>query len=362
MNQLYLFENNIAAPVSEHLYESEASLQDIVTQNPHLLLEPNSNKKLFLLQPEFTLPEYQGASNTFSLDHLMVDSDGIPALVEIKRSTDTRIRREVVAQMIDYAARMISVKASDLRECFRQHNVDADILEYYDTDDFWDKVATNLQMERLSLYFVADAIPDTLLTMMDFMRRTMESIAIYGVEIKQYQSAGTTLLSSSWVGGYQPEPIKLETPSVEWDAISFAAQLQVLQDDALPAVSKNMQSDCTNLGYSIVFGRGAKQPTFRDVIDGTTVFQVAIHPFSNPPKSAIEICLPAILHALPQFTEDDLRTLFCDYPDKEQALQNKEIRNTSQYLYCNLSYFKNAETYQRFIEKLAAIRDAFAQK
>ncbi|MCO6480232.1 MAG: hypothetical protein J5I94_26570 [Phaeodactylibacter sp.] len=38
------------------------------------------------------------------MDHLFVDQDAIPTLVEVKRSTDTRIRREVVGQILDYAA------------------------------------------------------------------------------------------------------------------------------------------------------------------------------------------------------------------------------------------------------------------
>ena len=42
--------------------------------------------------------------NRWSLDHLFLDQEGIPTFVECKRSTDTRARREVVAQMLDYAA------------------------------------------------------------------------------------------------------------------------------------------------------------------------------------------------------------------------------------------------------------------
>jgi hypothetical protein len=33
-----------------------------------------------------------------------VDEAGVPTLVEVKRSSDTRARREVVAQILDYAA------------------------------------------------------------------------------------------------------------------------------------------------------------------------------------------------------------------------------------------------------------------
>src|SRR4051794_25314367 len=43
-------------------------------------------------------------SDRWSLDHVFLNADGVPTLVEVKRSSDTRARREVVAQMLDYAA------------------------------------------------------------------------------------------------------------------------------------------------------------------------------------------------------------------------------------------------------------------
>ena len=40
----------------------------------------------------------------FYLDHLFLDQDGVPTIVETKRSSDNRLRKEVVAQMLDYAS------------------------------------------------------------------------------------------------------------------------------------------------------------------------------------------------------------------------------------------------------------------
>ena len=45
-----------------------------------------------------------GGSDRGSLDHLFLDQDAVPTLVEVKRSENTQIRREVVGQMLDYAA------------------------------------------------------------------------------------------------------------------------------------------------------------------------------------------------------------------------------------------------------------------
>src|SRR5690606_23451158 len=53
---------------------------------------------------EAVIPDTPGGAGRWAVDHLLLDQDGRPTFVEVKRSTDTRIRREVVGQMLDYAA------------------------------------------------------------------------------------------------------------------------------------------------------------------------------------------------------------------------------------------------------------------
>jgi hypothetical protein len=54
-----------------------------------------------------SLPSEEGGGGRWSVDHLLIDQDAVPTVVEVKRSTDTRIRREVVGQMLEYAANAI---------------------------------------------------------------------------------------------------------------------------------------------------------------------------------------------------------------------------------------------------------------
>ena len=56
---------------------------------------------------EQPVPGEDGGAGRWSVDHLFVDQDGIPTFVEVKRQTDTRLRREVVGQMLDYAANAV---------------------------------------------------------------------------------------------------------------------------------------------------------------------------------------------------------------------------------------------------------------
>ena len=89
-------------------YESEATLQDYIAKYPNLLpgdqIDVINPRKWLLISKEYGIPDKIDALDRWSIDHLFLDQDGIPTLVEVKRSSDTRIRREVVGQMLDYAA------------------------------------------------------------------------------------------------------------------------------------------------------------------------------------------------------------------------------------------------------------------
>lgn len=89
-------------------YVEEAVLQDYLVDYPDLLpgdqIDPENPRRWLLVAQEMGVPDEQDGSGRWSLDHLFLDQDGIPTFVECKRAVDTRARREVVAQMLDYAA------------------------------------------------------------------------------------------------------------------------------------------------------------------------------------------------------------------------------------------------------------------
>ncbi len=60
--------------------------------------------RLLMVKREAGVPDSEGGSVRWAVDHLLLDQHGIPTLVEVKRSSDTRIRREVVGQLLEYAA------------------------------------------------------------------------------------------------------------------------------------------------------------------------------------------------------------------------------------------------------------------
>lgn len=184
---LYLLAGEQMLSTQEKQFENEDELQLLIAQNPRLLLRNPSNEaeKLFLIQREFAIQQLPDGSSGLSLDHLFIDQDGVPVLVEVKRSTDTRIRREVVGQMLDYASRLKLCSVEDLQKSASDDTI---------PESIWSKVEENLKVEHFKLIFAADHIPDSLSVIMDFLSRHFSNIEIYGVEICQHRTKSENTL------------------------------------------------------------------------------------------------------------------------------------------------------------------------
>ena len=92
----------------ETSYETEDVLQRALAEHPEVIAGSTTTGgdagRLLLIRREMGVPGTSEGANVWSLDHLFLDGEGVPVVVEVKRSSDTRIRREVVGQMLDYAA------------------------------------------------------------------------------------------------------------------------------------------------------------------------------------------------------------------------------------------------------------------
>ena len=96
----------------EQPFETEMIFQRLLADYPNLLagdqIDVESARRWVLIAREMAVPDQQDGANRWSVDHLFLDQDAIPTLVEVKRASDTRIRREVVGQMLDYAANAVA--------------------------------------------------------------------------------------------------------------------------------------------------------------------------------------------------------------------------------------------------------------
>lgn len=146
--------------------------------------------------------DHEDGSPRWSLDHLYIDAAGVATLVEVKRSSDTRGRREVVAQMLDYAANAAtSWNVEQLRAWLdedaqrRTSSADEALREAFgveDPDAYWTTVRTSLAAERLRLIFVSDAIEPELARIIEFLNGQMADTTVLAIEVKQYVDAHNT--------------------------------------------------------------------------------------------------------------------------------------------------------------------------
>lgn len=199
--EIFLIGNDDAMVVlSERPYDSEDVLQGLLERYPNVLAGDSGNsadRRWLLVRREIAVASEEGGPGRFSLDHLFLDQDAVPTLVEVKRSSDTRIRREVVGQMLDYAANAVSywpienLRASFEETCAASSTDPAGELELLlgaeaDPDEFWASVEANLRAGRVRLVFVADVLPVELRRVIEFLNEQMNPAEVIGVEVRQY--------------------------------------------------------------------------------------------------------------------------------------------------------------------------------
>jgi hypothetical protein len=207
---------NLSA-MKETPYKAEDVLQEYLTRYPDLLpgdqINPDNPCRWLLICREMGVPGEEDAADRWSLDHLFVDQDGIPTFVECKRSSDTRVRREVVAQMLDYAANatqywpMEKLRQSAAETAQRNgQDLDTVLLDSFSIEDpeeieaFWQKVEDNLKEGQIRLVFVSDSIPRELRRIVEFLDNQMERTQVLAVEIKQFIGEGARVIAPRVLG------------------------------------------------------------------------------------------------------------------------------------------------------------------
>ncbi len=197
-------DNEQLVEMNEQAYECEKLLQTWLAKYPALLvgnqIDSKDPRRFLLIQQECGVPSAAGFADRWKIDHMFLDQDGTPSFVEVKRSSDTRSRREVVGQMLDYAANATRYwPSSKMREAFTANctsmglDPEKRLAEFLDgeidPEKFWQTADQNLKERKLRLVFVADTIPTELQSIVEFLNEQMNHTEVLAIEIKQYVSA-----------------------------------------------------------------------------------------------------------------------------------------------------------------------------
>jgi hypothetical protein len=261
--------------LSQTPYSDEDLFQSLIEKYPDILageqINPDNPRKWILVSREMGVPSEQDGNAQWFLDHLFIDQDAIPTFVEVKRSTDTRIRREVVAQMLDYAANAVQYWPIELiREKYESNTASDEATTLADLDippdsedDFWQRVSVNLRAGRIRLIFAADQIPPSLQRIIEYLNSQMRDTEVLGLEIKQFLSEdGLKTLVPNIVGNTAVANQAKRQSSTEWDEDSFLQATVKTNGDEIAELCRKILRLFESLGCVIWWGKGQTYASF----------------------------------------------------------------------------------------------------
>lgn len=182
--------------------DEERELQRTLESNLDLLpgdqIDPDDPRRWLLIRREMPVPSPSTGTDLWNIDFLLCDQDAMPTFVECKRHDDTRARREVVGQMLDYVANGQHYwTAEELLNCAsaaqqrRRMTVEAALAALKGTDgvvaaDFFKAVQENLAAGRIRLIFFLEESSNELRSIVQFLNSQMERTEVLIVELRQY--------------------------------------------------------------------------------------------------------------------------------------------------------------------------------
>ena len=317
----------------EQPYDSEELLQRLLAKYPSLLagdqMDSVSPRRWLLVSREMPIAGEEGGANRWSLDHLFLDQDGVPTLVEVKRSTDTRIRREVVGQMLDYAANAVAYWPVDaIRNRFEalcqaeDREPSLALREFIEPDtepeDFWAHVKEHLQAGRVRLVFVADVIPVELQRVVEFLNRQMDPAEVLALEVRQFMAPGDGTLRTlvPRVIGRTAEAQQRKGAStretISWDEKSLLEDLERRRGPADAAVAKEIIDWSVGHMTRLTWGHGKQDGSFIPVFE---VQGIPYWPFAMWSYGRVEIQFAYLQRKAP-FDDPVVRRAFVEELNK----------------------------------------------
>jgi len=350
---IYLIQDDKLVEMNEEKYESEDLFQRLLAQYANLLagdqIDAPTPRRWLLVSREVGVPSEENGVDRWSLDHLFLDQDGIPTLVELKRSTNTEIRRMVVGQMLDYAANAVanwsvetiralfeSTCASEKRDPAQQLSISLGFEGEPST--FWENVKTNLQAGKIRMIFVADEIPQELRRIVEFLNKQMDPAQVLALELHQYTGKGLKIMVPRVIG----QTAKPEQPqsSEPWNeerfmkAVETAEERKVAEDILDWAQKKQME---------IRWGRGKQYGTFSPALQHKGV---EFHPFVVWTSDSLQFNFGLIQYQPPFDSEEKRLELLAKLNDFVEKKLPKDAIN--KYPSTSLSGLKKSSALEKF--------------
>lgn len=317
-----LHESGEPVRVHRESFSSEDEFQELIAKYPELLagemVSPDNPRKWLLITREAGIADSESGIDRWAVDHLFVDQDGTPTFVEVKRRSDSRLKRDVVGQILGYVAFATAFLSGErLRELFEDRvaedgsdpveAVDAFLGDSGNVEGFWNEVELKMQAGEVRALVVADSIPMELQRILEFLNNRMSGLEVLGLELQLYAMGAYRTLVPRVVGRTAHSEDRKRSPAARhWSLDELRERVsQTSRPEALAALDKILSWGEQEMSVWIESGTGSKYPSarFRIMIDASpcTLFAVALDQATG---FNISIYLGAIINA-----QDDLLSL-----------------------------------------------------
>ncbi len=285
--------------MSQQPYEAEHVLQSLIAKFPQLLGGDQYGGgrpwRWLLIGREVPVPDDQDAAGRWSLDHLFLDQDAVPTIVEVKRCSDQRIRRQVIGQMLDYAANGVvywpleRLRARFDDQCRRDGQEPEEAVrevagEEVDLEEFWKHVGDNLRAGRVRMVFVSDQIPPELRRVVEFLNGQMNPAEVLAIEVKQYVGTGGARTLVPRVIGQTAEVEARKGRRVrQWDEDSIFASIKEKCGEEEAQIARELYEWTLQRGWSATFGTGMKDAAWIPAVTvaGNRITPIAVYSYGR---------------------------------------------------------------------------------
>jgi hypothetical protein len=286
MGKVYVMhQDGRTEPMTEiHCTNEDLELQRTLEKTPGLVpgeqINPDAPRQWLIIKREMPVPDPNTGSGRWSIDFFVADQDAMPTFIECKRFSSTQSRREVIGQMLEYAANGHYYWSKDEMRDYAEDFAKRQGLEIEDEfrrlqpdqpdtiDAFFEQIEDNLREGQVRLVFFLEEAPSELKSVVDFLNKQMERTEVLLVEARQYEKDGLKIVVPTLFGYTEEARHVKKTVTVtkgqrkKWNKdLFFADAKERLSHKHLEAV-KRIYEKAQDLMSEISWGTGKSVGSF----------------------------------------------------------------------------------------------------
>ncbi|MGY1840253.1 MULTISPECIES: hypothetical protein [unclassified Modestobacter] len=253
-------------------YEKEAELQQLLHLQPSLIEGVS--------QAAVAVREF--STGVGPADLVIVDADGSITVVECKLASNADIRRTIIGQVFDYAARLAELTPVDFTEQWqRQRGPSLDNLFDGRPDDARQALEANLSDGVFTLVLAVDAINEDLRRIVRYLNaHTSAGMRLLAIELRRAVHGSTEILIPTVYGAESADEknAKRTGATPRWTHGDVAPYLRDNGHAELAEALTAFERELAEVGFRVQGGGSGSAPSYS--IWGATVDGVDIVPFS----------------------------------------------------------------------------------